>query len=146
MTNNLDLVAQEFGKLMINLFEVALRNDIKVRVTDELPSNDPDLCVPSQRKIIINENFSTSIDPTIRLAHEISHILFNDYETNRVYAFSIGSKKASEQKAHYEGLRLVAGFLYQDTPIEYRNWAYFMNWFGLPASFEPTVRSAIESV
>ena len=40
-----------------------------------------------------------------------------------------------------EGIRLVAGFLYQKRhPIEYRNWADSMNWFGLPSSFEPTVK------
>lgn len=135
--------SEEAGVLMINLHKFATDHGIKIEVTDKLPSYDPDICVPSQRKIIINSKYNTSIDVAIRLAHEIAHILFNSYEENKIYAFSLGSNKRSERKAHLEGLKLVAHFIYRETPFEYRNWVFFMEVFGLPNAFEGMVKEAI---
>lgn len=128
------------------LYFIAKRNDINLKITSLLDSSTPDISVPSQRKIIINENFGTSIDVSVRLAHELSHILFGEFEVDTVYSFSIGAKRRSERLAHENALRMIAKFVYTDVPLEYRNYINFMNAFGLPCYFEDMVKEAIEAV
>lgn len=129
--------------LLTYLMFVARQNDIMVNISDELAPETPDICVPSQRKIIINERFATSVDVTFRLAHELAHILFGNSDANTVYTFSLGYQRDSERAAHRNALHMIAKFVYQDTPIEYRNYLTFMDTLGLPSWFEEMSKDAV---
>ncbi|GAK31833.1 hypothetical protein WOSG25_170160 [Weissella oryzae SG25] len=134
-------------KNLINyLYFIASENGIEVVVTDRLESHDTDIAIPAARKVIINENSSTNIDVSFRLAHELSHILFGNSESDEVYSFSIGSQRTSEINANKNALSMITKFVYLDTPLEYRNYINFMNAFGLPSYFEDMVKEAIEAV
>ena len=119
---------------------------INYKISDELDSSTPDICVPSQRKIIINANYATNVEVAFRLAHEVSHIMLGNYKENIVYQFSIGTRRASEREANENAIRVLGKFVYSDTPVEYRNYINFMNEFGLPTSFESIVRDIIEEI
>ena len=135
---------------MINILDYLLflcRNmGIRHVISNKLDSSTPDVSIPSQRKIIINENYNTTIQPAFRLAHEISHIMLGNYEENCVYTFSIGTRRRSEREANENAVRMLAKYVYKDTPLEYRNYINFMNEFGLPSSFEGMVKYIIESI
>lgn len=119
---------------------------INYRISDELDSSIPDICVPSQRKIIINANYDTHVEVAFRLAHEISHIMLGNYQENHLYQFSIGTRKRSEREANENAVKILGKFVYADTPVEYRNYINFMNKFGLPSSFEPMVEDIIKEI
>lgn len=112
-------------------------------VTDKLEKYDTDICIPSLNTVVINESYVTSVDVAFRLAHEMSHIIFGNDDQNAVYAFSIGSNKYSEVAADRNAIKMIAKFIYQDTPLEYRNWANFMTAFGLPFCLEDMVKEII---
>ena len=125
------------------LLFIAIRNDIKVVFSEDLDTYTPDLSVPSQRKVIINRNSNNNVSVAFRLAHELSHILFGSVEQNRVYAFSIGATKLSERIAHEQAMHIIAKYVFQDTPVEYRNYINFMESLGLPSYFEDMAREAV---
>lgn len=135
---------------MIDIFDYLLYLcrylGINYKISDELDSSIPDICVPSQRKIIINANYDTHIEVAFRLAHEISHIMLGNYEENCVYQFSIGTRRVSEREANENAVKILGKFVYTDTPVEYRNYINFMNEFGLPSSFENMVRNIIKEI
>lgn len=131
--------------LLNYLLFIAIRNDIQVEFTDLLSPSTPDLSIPSERKIIINENSFIGVHVTFRFAHELAHILFGNDNQDYVYQFSIGTKKESERKAHKRALRIISRFVYNETPMEYRNYVDFMNAFNLPSSFENWVKDAIKA-
>ena len=64
-------------------------------------------------------------------------------EQNRVYAFSIGATKSSERIAHEQAMHIIAKYVFQDTPVEYRNYINFMESLGLPSYFEDMAREAV---
>lgn len=132
--------------LMDYLLNLCRKEDIDVKFTNELDEYTPDICYPKHRKIIINNNCLTTVDPTFRLAHEINHILHGDTESQKIYAFSPLSKKDEENTANYHAIKLLARIAYQDTPMEYRNYLDFMDFFGLPLHFENMVKRAVSSV
>ena len=122
--------------LLNYLLFIAIRNDIKVEFTDLLSPSTLDL---------INENSSIGVHVTFRFAHELAHILFGNDNQDYVYQFSIGTKKESERKAHKRALRIISRFVYNETPMEYRNYVDFMNAFNLPSSFENWAKDAIKA-
>lgn len=124
------------------LKEIALANNIIIIETHST-SCDPDVSVIEDRVIFMNLNFDTSISYAFRLAHELAHIIYGDFGSQSVYAFSIYSRKYEERQAHRHGLQIITDIIYSDTPTEYRNYIDFMHEFGLPAHFEELVKEVI---
>ncbi|WP_270621871.1 hypothetical protein [Weissella viridescens] len=109
----------------------------------EVPGHpeDPDLAICQDNAIILNPNYKERIAPSFRLAHELSHILFGT--VTEMYAFSPYLKKDEEIIANSNAVKMIAKFVYHDTPNEYRNWSDFMDEFNLPSWFEPLVKEII---
>jgi Zn-dependent peptidase ImmA (M78 family) len=128
------------------LIYLCRRLGISYRISDELDSSIPDICVPSQRKIIINANYATHVEVAFRLAHEISHIMLGNYQENCLYQIPIGTRKRSEREANENAVRMLAKYVYKDTPLEYRNYINFMNEFGLPSAFEEMAKDTIKDI
>lgn len=112
----------------------------------ESSSSDPDVAIPIEKLVIINTGLNTHYSMEFRLAHELSHIIYGDSESQKVYAFSPLSKKEEENVANYQAIRMLARIAYQDTPMEYRNYIDFMDIFGLPLHFENVVKRAVSSI
>ena len=55
-------------------------------------------------------------------------------------------KNREERDAHFNAVKLIAKYIYQEVPLEYRNYINFMDESGLPSHFEYMVKEAIESI
>lgn len=122
---------------------VATRNGISVQYIEGKKS-DPDVAFVLNNVINMNPNYDSKFSVDFRLAHEISHILWS--KPTFLYAFSPYMKNREERDAHFNAVKLIAKYIYQEVPLEYRNYINFMDEFGLPSHFEYMVKEAIESI
>lgn len=110
--------------------------------------DDPDVVVIRDKKppvIVINTNFKTPYPIVARKAHELSHVIYGSDEP-MLYHFSMGFKNEAEIIANKGMITLLAKLMYNETPLEYRNYAYFMECFKLPSWFESVVKDIIKEI
>jgi len=115
-------------------------------VYEELEPYDPDIVFIREGKhplIVINALSATGIPVVARKAHELSHVLDGDGSA-KSYTFSIGFKNNAERIANRGMVWRLAKIIYEDIPLENRNYYDFMNWFHLPGNFESIVKDAIQ--
>lgn len=117
------------------LEHIADVNDIIIKY-EVLSTSTPDVCISALHSIVINLNYDTSINLIFRLAHEISHLIFGDKNSQALYHFSPLCVNYEERVAHYEAVKMIAKYAYKETPKEYRNYVDFMTTLELPSSFE----------
>lgn len=103
--------------------------------------NDPDVAIFDEMTINMNPNYSSSFPESFRLAHELAHLIYS--EPTFLYAFSPYFQNKEERLAHEGAIKLIVDYIYEDVPLEYRNWTEFMEQFNLPIWFEFAVRDAI---
>lgn len=94
----------------------------------------------------MNLNFDTSISYAFSLAHELAHIICDDFSFQSIRAFSIYSRKYEERQAYRHGLQTVYDIIYSNTSTEYRNYLDFIHGFKLPAHFEELVKEVLYNV
>ena len=114
-------------------------------IYEELEPYDPDIVFIREGKhplIVINELSDTEIPVVARKAHELSHVLDGDGSA-RSYTFSIGFKNNAERIANRGMVWRLAKIIYEDIPLENRNYYDFMNWFNLPSDFEAIVEESV---
>lgn len=112
---------------------------------DEFETYDPDIVFIRDGKqplMVINELSDTEIPVAARKAHELSHVLDGDGSA-RSYTFSIGFKNNAERIANRGMVWRLAKIIYEDIPLENRNYYDFMNWFNLPNDFEAIVEESV---
>lgn len=115
-------------------------------IYEELEPYDPDIVFIREGKqplIVINELADTEIPVVARKAHELSHVLDGDGSA-KSYPFSIGFKNNAERIANRGMVWRIAKIIYEDIPLENRNYYGFMAWFHLPSSFEEVVKQVIQ--
>lgn len=127
-------------KLIKHLTNTARRYGIQIVFIEE-NSDDPDVAIHSQMLIIMNTNYNSSFPESFRLAHELAHLLYS--EPTFAYTFSPYFQNKEERLAHEGAIKLIVDYIYEDVPLEYRNWTEFMEQFNLPIWFEFAVRDAI---
>lgn len=127
-------------KLLEHLKLIAKRHDINI-VSLDGNSDDPDVAIHSQMLIIMNSNYNSSFPASFRLAHELAHLLYS--EPTFAYSFSPYFQDKEERLAHEEAIKMISRFVYEDVPVEHRNWLAFMERFNLPVWFEFAVRDAL---
>jgi Domain of unknown function (DUF955). len=125
------------------LLFIANKNDIRVVLSDELSSSTADFAITKLRTVVMNVNLDSGIELVFRLAHELSHLLFGDSDNVKLYQFSPYFQKSEERTAHNQAMHMIAKFVFQDTPIEYRNYLNFMDILGLPSWFEEMAKDAV---
>lgn len=112
---------------------------------DEFETYDPDVVFIREDKrplIVINTVSDSDVPVVARKAHELSHILDGDGSA-RSYTFSIGFKNNAERIANRGMVWRLAKIIYEDIPLENRNYYDFMNWFNLPSGFEAIVEESV---
>lgn len=122
----------------INAAEIAL-------MYDEFEPHDPDVVFIREDKrplIVINTVSDSDVPVVARKAHELSHVLDGDGSA-RSYTFSIGFKNNAERIANRGMVWRLAKIIYEDIPLENRNYYDFMNWFNLPSGFEAIVEESV---
>jgi Zn-dependent peptidase ImmA (M78 family) len=124
------------------LLSIARQNGIKV-TNVATSSEGPDMAFPFASLIMMNPNSDSKYSYEFRLAHEISHILYGDSDAEAVYHFSPFALRTEERSANRHAIRLIARYMYEDTPVENRNWIEFMDEFGLQSHFEMMVKDVI---
>jgi hypothetical protein len=72
--------------------------------------------------------------------------MLGNYQENCLYQIPIGTRKRSEREANENAVRMLAKYVYKDTPLEYRNYINFMNEFGLPSAFEEMAKDTIKDI
>lgn len=125
------------------LLFLAKKNDIRIVLSDDLSDSTSDFAIAKLRTVVINVNSSTSIELVFRLAHELAHLLFGADLNTKVYHFSPLTKRNEERIAHEQAMHMIAKYVFQDTPVEYRNYVNFMDVLGLPSYFEDMSREAV---
>ena len=128
------------------LLFLAKKNGIQIVLSDELSGSTADFAIVKLRTVVINVNSSTSIELVFRLAHELAHLLFGADLNTKVYHFSPLTKRHEERIAHEQAMHMIAKYVFQDTPVEYRNYVNFMDVLGLPSYFEDMAREAVMQV
>lgn len=112
---------------------------------DEFETYDPDVVFIRENKrplIVINIVSDSDVPVVARKAHELSHVLDGDGSA-KSYQFSIGFKNNAERIANRGMVWRLAKIIYEDIPLENRNYYDFMNWFNLPSDFEATVEESV---
>ncbi|MDK9677309.1 hypothetical protein QG569_02805 [Weissella cibaria] len=112
---------------------------------DEFETYDPDVVFIRENKrplIVINIVSDSDVPVVARKAHELSHVLDGDGSA-KSYQFSIGFKNNAERIANRGMVWRLAKIIYEDIPLENRNYYDFMDWFNLPSSFEIVVNEVI---
>lgn len=104
-------------------------------------ANDPDIAIFEDMIINMNPNYHSNFPETFRLAHELAHLIYS--EPTFLYAFSPYFQNREERLAHSYAIKILANYLYEDVPVEQRNWTGFMDRFNLPAWFEFEVHEAL---
>lgn len=104
-------------------------------------TTDPDVAFCKQKIINLNTNFDSNISVAFRLAHEISHIEFSP--PSSLYTFSPYIRDKEEWETNARAIQIIARLMYEDVPLDKRNWLNFMNEFNLPTWFEPMVKGII---
>ena len=113
---------------------------------DEFETYDPDVVFIRENKrplIVINIVSDSDVPVVARKAHELSHVLDGDGSA-RSYTFSIVFKNNAERIANRGMVWRLAKIIYEDIPLENRNYYGFMAWFHLPSSFEEIVKQVIQ--
>lgn len=112
---------------------------------DEFETYDPDVVFIRENKrplIVINIVSDSDVPVVARKAHELSHVLDGDGSA-KSYQFSIGFKNNAERIANRGMVWRLAKIIYEDIPLENRNYYDFMNWFKLPSDFEAIVEESV---
>ena len=112
---------------------------------DEFETYDPDVVFIRGNKrplIVINIVSDSDVPVVARKAHELSHVLDGDGSA-KSYQFSIGFKNNAERIANRGMVWRLAKIIYEDIPLENRNYYDFMNWFNLPSDFEQIVKEHV---
>ncbi|WP_349533959.1 hypothetical protein [Leuconostoc citreum] len=129
-------VNYDFAAFEEYLEEVRCRNQIKVKHAF-YETADPSVSIPYKRKILINDNYETSIHPSFEYAHEIGHVLLFS-QSQMLYGFSELVTSAEERSAHLWAINAFYMVASQNEHIP--NYIDVMTAFGLPFSFEPLIR------
>ncbi|MCZ2490832.1 ImmA/IrrE family metallo-endopeptidase [Dellaglioa carnosa] len=107
-----------------NLLSIAAKNNITVIENEMLTADNPDIAVINNRGILMNVNASTDVSYLYRMAHELSHILYGDSDSQTAYQFSPYSRKKEEINAHRNAIKLLMSIQMPTNPntfMEYYN-------------------------
>lgn len=135
----------------MDLKEIEDRIDEQIRKAniqifyEELEPYDPDLVFIRKNKlpvIVVNVLSTTKIPIVARKAHELSHVLGGDGKAE-TYSFSLQFRNNAERIANRGMVWRLAKIIYEDIPLENRNYYDFMNWFNLPSGFEAIVEESV---
>ncbi|GAO99870.1 ImmA/IrrE family metallo-endopeptidase [Fructobacillus ficulneus] len=108
------------------LENIAYKNDITILDVYDLDKSTSDCAIMSVRTIFMNYSYD-KVSYAFRLAHEISHILFGNPESQNVYYFSECGKRGEELCAHRHAIELLMGIERPTTPLT------FMDYFKVPS-------------
>lgn len=133
------MTGTSLGQLRKYLEYLAHESGIDVVYSYDMGPNTTDFVMPKLKTIILNIHYQTPVSLAFRLAHEISHLLYGDYSSQQLYHFSPLCVTSEERAAHVGAIHLIAKYVYQEVPKEYRNYFEFMDILGLPSSFENMV-------
>lgn len=106
------------------LLSIAAKNNITVIENEMLTADNPDIAVINNRGILMNVNASTDVSYLYRMAHELSHILYGDSDSQTAYQFSPYSRKKEEINAHRNAIKLLMSIQMPTNPntfMEYYN-------------------------
>ena len=135
----------------MDLKEIEDRIDEQIRKAniqifyEELEPYDPDLVFIRKNKlpvIVVNVLSTTKIPIVARKAHELSHVLDGDGKAE-TYSFSLQFRNNAERIANRGMVWRLAKIIYEDIPLENRNYYDFMKWFNLPSGFEAIVEESV---
>ena len=110
------------------LLKIAKKNKINVTNVNDLDSSTPDLSLVEFRGILMNLNLDTNVSYCFRLAHELSHIIYGDNNSNRIYGFSEYAKRGEELSAHKNAIRLLMKIEAPFSPLSFIEYYKIPNW------------------
>lgn len=109
------------------LLKIAQKHKINVTNVSDLDSSTPDLSLVEFRGILMNLNLDTNVSYCFRLAHELSHIIYGDGNSHKIYGFSEHAKRGEELCAHKNAIRLLMRIEKPFSPLS------FMEYYKVPA-------------
>ena len=130
----------ELRELRGYLLNLARRHDIDVE--DMLSTTGTHMYVRVFNKIFMNPNEHRS-NYEFGLAHELAHAIYGDPDGESYYSFSLLLRNEEEKAANANAIKIIARFVYRDTPIERRNWKMFIDAFNLPDRMHDLVKEII---
>lgn len=117
-----------FGdEVKTELLKLAQKNKINVTNVSDLDSSTPDLSLVEFKGILMNLNLDTNVSYCFRLAHELSHIIYGDGNSHKIYGFSEHAKRGEELRAHKNAIRLLMRIEKPFSPLS------FMEYYKVPA-------------
>lgn len=93
----------------------------------DLSSETPDFSVVKRQGVFMNINFDTKVSYEFRLAHELSHLIYGDGDTQRIYTFSEFGHRREELLAHKNAIRMLMSI---EMPT---NTNTFMEYYSVPS-------------
>lgn len=127
------------------LIKICKQNDIRVKWTDILKPFTPPACDPSQKTIVMNDNWHSIKQQPLQLAHEMEHIFHGDNEYGILYYHEL-TKAGIEYDATRDAVKLLVNTYlsnFYDDPKS-ANYVQFCNELDMPSSLEFNVREAME--
>ena len=101
----------------------------------DLTAETPDFSVVKRQGIFMNLNFDTKVSYEFRLAHELSHLIYGDGDTQRIYTFSEFGHRREELLAHRNAIRML---MYIEMPTSVNT---FMEYYHVPYWLEKDVEN-----
>jgi Zn-dependent peptidase ImmA (M78 family) len=89
-----------------SLEDVAYKNGITILDVYDLDKSTSDCVIMSVKTVFMNYSYD-KVSYAFRLAHEISHILFGNPESQNVYYFSECGKRGEELEAHKNAIEML---------------------------------------
>lgn len=119
-----------------------LANYYGIEVEDLPAESGTHMFIRLFNKIFMNPNEHRS-NYEFGLAHELAHAIYGDPDGESYYSFSLLLRNEEEKTANANAIKIIARFVYRDTPIECRNWNTFIDAFNLPDSMHDLVKEII---
>ncbi|MGR8826825.1 ImmA/IrrE family metallo-endopeptidase [Leuconostoc citreum] len=127
--SEVDNLLNDISNEVINkLYQIANRNHIIVCDNLNLKNSTPDVCFTFDKGIVMNPNWSTRVDYSFRLAHELSHILYEDHDAQAVYEFSEYGKRGEELLAHQNAIRMLMLIEMPCSPLTFMSYYHVPFW------------------
>lgn len=117
------------------LKDQAICHNIDILDIFDLTAETPDFSVVKRQGIFMNLNFDTKVSYEFRLAHELSHLIYGDGDTQRIYTFSEFGHRREEITAHRNAIRMLMSI---EMPTSANT---FMEYYSVPSWLEKDVEN-----
>ncbi|MBZ1530728.1 ImmA/IrrE family metallo-endopeptidase [Leuconostoc mesenteroides] len=133
----IDVISDE---VISKLLTIADSHNIIIRDNLNLTTGTPDVCFTYDKGIVMNPNWDIKVNYSFRLSHELSHILYGDYEAQAVYQFSEYGKRGEELLAHRNAIKMLMSI---EMPTTVNG---FMEYYHVPSWLENYANETFKSL